>query len=89
MTCLELCNGLLRLRQMFLVSLCVLAVVGAVQTYSEEAAGQLPAAHLSDCFWRLSDPLARQFSLLYQEKFFLQGKVECVFKIYLLDLAVV
>lgn len=44
----ELFNGLLPLKQMLLVSPCVLAVVGAVQTYSGQAAVQLPTANLSD-----------------------------------------
>lgn len=70
----ELFNGLLLFKQMFVVSPCVLAVVGAVQTYSEQTAVQLRAAHLSDLFWCLSDPLVRQFTLFYQQNFFCRGR---------------
>lgn len=64
----ELFNGFLPLKQMFLVSPCVLAVVGAVQTYNEQT------AHLSDLFWCLSDPLVAQFSLIYQQIVFWWGR---------------
>lgn len=77
----ELFNGLLPLKQMFLVSPCVLAVVGAsfhssMQTYSGQAAVQLLAPYLSGLFWCMSVPLVRQFSLLYQQNFFAgEGRV--------------
>lgn len=51
----ELFSGLLPLQQMFLVSPCVLVVVSAVQTYSEQTTVQLPVAHPSGLFCCLSD----------------------------------
>lgn len=63
----ELFSGLLPLKQMFLVSPCVLAVISAVQTYSEQVAVQLQVAHPSDVLCCLSGSL-KLLDLLYQQK---------------------
>lgn len=83
----ELFNGLLLFKQMFVVSPHVLAVVGAVQTYSEQTAVQLPAARQT-CFgaclihWWDS-------SLCFTSRIFFAGGGGVCVKIYLIDIAVV
>lgn len=75
----QLFNGLLLFKQMFVVSPHVLAVVGAVQTYSEQTAVQLPAAHVRLVLvlvWSIGETV----HFVLPAEFFLQGEVGSVLK---------
>lgn len=85
----ELFKGLLPLTEMFLVSPCVLVVVGAVQMHSEQTAVRLKGAHLSDLVWCLSDPFVGGTVQLALLTIFFAGGGGVYAKIYLFDSAVV